>query len=124
MSFGPNPYYWPTNADYGDSPPLATRAGWMALGLLPFVLALSAKANLISASTGIPHEKLQVFHHWTSYAMFVLALIHTFPFIVYHVWKGDMVKQWKTNVVYWTGVVAIVAQAYLTIMSLPFIRYV
>lgn len=54
MSFGPKPYYWPTDADYGSSPPLATRAGWMALGLLPFVLALSAKANLISALTGIP----------------------------------------------------------------------
>lgn len=122
MTFGPQPYYWPTDANYGSSPPLATRTGWMALGLLPFVLALSAKANMIAALTGIPHEKLQVFHHWTSYAMFVLALIHTFPFIVYHIWKGDMVTQWKTSVVYWTGVVAIIAQAYLTIMSLPFIR--
>lgn len=84
--------------------------------------ALSTKANMISALTGIPHEKLQVFHHWTSYAMFVLALIHTFPFIIYHIWKGDMVKQWKTSVVYWTGVAAIIPQAYLTIMSLPFIR--
>lgn len=122
MSFGPKPYYWPTDANYGSSPPLATRTGWMALGLLPFVLGLSAKANMISALTGIPHEKLQVFHHWTSYAMFVLALIHTLPFIVYHIWKGDMVKQWNTSVVYWTGVVAILAQAYLTVMSLPFIR--
>lgn len=77
---------------------------------------------MISALTGIPHEKLQVFHHWTSYAMFVLALIHTFPFIVYHIDKGDMVKQWKTSLVYWTGIGAIIPQAYLTIMSLPFIR--
>lgn len=84
--------------------------------------ALSVKANMISALTGIPHEKLQVFHHWTSYAMFTLALVHTFPFIIYHEWKGDMVKQWKTSVVYWTGVVTIIAQAYLTLMSLPFIR--
>lgn len=122
MTLIPQPYYWPTDADYGSSPPLATRAGWMALGLLPFVLALSAKANMISALTGIPHEKLQVFHHWTSYAMFVLALIHTFPFIVYHAREGDMVKEWKTDVVYWTGIGAIVPQAYLTIMSLPFIR--
>lgn len=54
--------------------------------------------------------------------MFALALVHTFPFIIYHEWKGDMVKQWKTSVVYWTGVVTIIAQAYLTLMSLPFIR--
>jgi ferric-chelate reductase len=77
---------------------------------------------MISALTGIPHEKLQVFHHWTSYAMFMLALIHTFPFIIYHIDKGDMVKQWKTSLVYWTGIGAIIPQAYLTIMSLPFIR--
>ncbi|KAJ5579997.1 Riboflavin synthase-like beta-barrel [Penicillium hispanicum] len=122
MTLGPKPYYWPTDASYGSSPPIATRAGWMALALLPFVLALSTKANMISALTGIPHEKLQVFHHWTSYAMFVLALVHTFPYIIYHIWKGDMVKQWKTSVVYWTGIGAIIPQAYLTIMSLPFIR--
>jgi ferric-chelate reductase len=38
MTLGPTPYYWPTDSNYGSSPPLATRAGWMALGLLPFVL--------------------------------------------------------------------------------------
>ncbi|PWY66840.1 hypothetical protein BO94DRAFT_330991 [Aspergillus sclerotioniger CBS 115572] len=124
MTLGPRPYYWPNTAtvSYGGSPPIATRSGWMALALLPFVLALSAKTNLISALTGVPHEKLQVFHHWTSYAMFVLALIHTFPFIVYHIDKGDMVEQWKTEVTYWTGVAALIPQAYLTLMSLPAIR--
>lgn len=54
--------------------------------------------------------------------MFVLALVHTLPFIVYHIWKGDMVEQWKTSVVYWTGVVALVAQGYLTIMSIGPVR--
>ncbi|RDW67203.1 uncharacterized protein DSM5745_09069 [Aspergillus mulundensis] len=124
MTLGPRPYYWPNTDEvsYGGSPPIATRAGWMAVALLPFVLALGAKANLISALTGVPHEKLQVFHHWTSYAMFVLALVHTFPFIVYNISKGQMVSEWKSSVVYWTGVIALVAQAYLTFMSLPSIR--
>ncbi|PWY77914.1 ferric-chelate reductase [Aspergillus eucalypticola CBS 122712] len=124
MTLGPQPYYWPNTetVSYGGSPPIATRSGWMALALLPFVLALSAKANLISTLTGVPHEKLQVFHHWTSYAMFVLALVHTFPFIIYHIDQGDMVDQWKTEVTYWTGVAAIIPQAYLTFMSLPAIR--
>ncbi|KAF7136997.1 hypothetical protein CNMCM5793_006748 [Aspergillus hiratsukae] len=124
MTLGPKPYYWPNTAtvSYGSSPPIATRTGWMALGLLPFVLVLGTKANLVSMLTGVPHEKLQVFHHWASYAMFVLALIHTFPFIIVHIEKGDMVKQWKTEVTYWTGVAALIPQAYLTVMSLPFIR--
>ncbi|EAW13403.1 ferric reductase family protein [Aspergillus clavatus NRRL 1] len=124
MTLGPRPYYWPNTAtvSYGNSPPIATRTGWMALALLPFVLALGSKANLVSMLTGVSHEKLQIFHHWASYAMFVLALIHTFPFIIFHINKGDMVKQWKTNVTYWTGVAALIPQAYLTVMSLPAIR--
>ncbi|KAL4976066.1 ferric reductase like transmembrane component-domain-containing protein [Aspergillus desertorum] len=124
MTLGPKPYYWPNTdtVNFGGSPPIATRAGWMAVALLPFVLALGAKANLVSALTGVPHERLQIFHHWTSYAMFVLALVHTFPFIVYNISKGQMVSEWKSSLVYWTGVVALVAQAYLTIMSLPSIR--
>ncbi|KAL4983276.1 ferric reductase like transmembrane component-domain-containing protein [Aspergillus falconensis] len=124
MTLGPKPYYWPNTdtVNFGGSPPIATRAGWMAVALLPFVLALGAKANLVSALTGVPHERLQIFHHWTSYAMFVLALVHTFPFIVYNISKGQMVSEWKSSVVYWTGVVALVAQAYLTFMSLPSIR--
>ncbi|KAE8355075.1 ferric reductase like transmembrane component-domain-containing protein [Aspergillus coremiiformis] len=126
MTLGPQPYYWQNTRDgkisYGNSPPIATRTGWMALALLPFVLALGAKANLISALTGVPHEKLQVYHHWTSYAMFVLALIHTFPFIVFNIWKGRMINQWNTSNAYWTGVAALIPQAYLTFMSLPSIR--
>jgi hypothetical protein len=51
---------------------------------------LSSKLNCITFLTGISHEKLMVFHRWTSWAMFVLALGHTFPFIVVHIQKGDM----------------------------------
>lgn len=62
LSLGPKPYYWPNTktVSYGGSPPLATRTGWMAVALLPFVVALSSKANCITALTGVPHEKLQV----------------------------------------------------------------
>lgn len=56
--------------------------------------------------------------------MFVLALIHTFPFIIVHVKKGDLVMTWKTGGVWVTGVVALLAQAWLTFMSVPWIRYV
>ena len=36
MTLSPSPYYWPATASFGDSPPIATRTGWMALALLPF----------------------------------------------------------------------------------------
>jgi hypothetical protein len=40
LMLGPQPYYWPNSPtkSYGDSPPIATRSGWMALAMLPFLL--------------------------------------------------------------------------------------
>ncbi|KAI5862495.1 putative FRE ferric reductase-like transmembrane component [Durotheca rogersii] len=124
MTLGPQPYYWPNTQtlSYGSSPPIATRTGWMALACLPFMLILPTKANMIASLTGVSHERLIVFHNWVGWAMFALALVHTFPFIVFHIWKGDMVHVWNTSVVYWTGVVALIAQAYLQIFSLRSIR--
>ncbi|KAJ9225469.1 hypothetical protein DTO169C6_2202 [Paecilomyces variotii] len=124
LTLGPKPYYWPNTAtvNYGSSPPIATRSGFMALALLPFTVFLAAKWNFITIVTGISHERLQVFHRWTAWLMFTLSLIHTFPFIVYHIHKGDMVHQWKTQVFYWTGVAAIIPQAWLTFMSIGPIR--
>ena len=140
MTVAPQPYYWPS-LDWGSSPPLATRSGWMALACMPFVLyvqighsgcreiltfpsATASKANWITLMTGITHEKLQVFHRWISYAFFVLALLHTFPFIVYHIRGHDMVQQVTTSstLFYWTGIVALVFQAWLTFASVSSIR--
>ncbi|PLB36842.1 ferric reductase family protein [Aspergillus candidus] len=124
MTLGPRPYYWPNTKDakYGSSPPIATRTGFMALGCLPFLIVLGAKANPITALTGVSHEKLNIWHNWVAWAMFVLALIHTFPFIVYHQQEGDTAKEWNTGGVWVTGVVALIAQAWLTFMSIPWIR--
>ena len=124
MTLGKHPYYWPNTAQvsYGDSPPIATRSGWMSIACLPFVLALAAKENPISLLTRVGYEKLNVFHRWLSWAMYALALVHTFPFIVYHRQQGDMGYQWGTSAYYWTGVIAILAQSWLTFMSFGPIR--
>lgn len=73
--------------------------------------------------TGASHERLIVLHNWIGWVMFALALVHTFPFIVYNRGKGTMMEEWNSSVVYWTGVVAVLAQFYLQIFSLRFIRY-
>jgi len=91
---------------------------------MPFVFLTAGKSNFITAVTGVSHEKLQVFHRWISYAFFVTALVHTFPFIVYNIKTHQMVMQWDTNFDYWTGVVALLAQAWLTFASLGPLRYV
>lgn len=64
-----------------------------------------------------------MFHRWISYAFFVLALMHTFPFIVYHIRFGDMVMQLEMGLIfYWTGIMAIILQAWLTFASHSVIR--
>lgn len=122
MTLGPQPYYWPTGVAFGDSPPLATRSGWMALAATPFLILFASKANVIATLTGVSHEKLIVFHTWLAWAVLVLALLHTFPFIVYNYQQGMMAEMWDTSFSYWTGVAALLPQAYLTFMSVPWIR--
>ncbi|CAK7214557.1 hypothetical protein SCUCBS95973_002187 [Sporothrix curviconia] len=123
---GPQPYYWPNTATvhYGDSPPLATRSGYLALGCMPFILIFGSKANLVTAVTGVAPEKLIIFHLMAAWGMFVLALVHTFPFIVYNASvPGSLAENWNASAQWPTGVVALVAQAGLTFLSLPFIRH-
>jgi len=83
MILGPKPYYWPNtrSRSFGNSPPIATRAGWMSIACMPFIFATPSRSNFISVLTGVSHAKLQVFHRWISYVFFVLALVHTFPFV-------------------------------------------
>ncbi|KAK9788637.1 putative FAD-binding FR-type domain-containing protein [Seiridium cardinale] len=97
MTLGPRPYYWPNtdSVDYGSSPPIATRAGWMGLACMPFVFVTAGKTNIITLLTGVSHERLQVFHRWISYVFFILALIHTFPFIVYNFQMDMMTDMWN-----------------------------
>ncbi|PWN53754.1 hypothetical protein IE53DRAFT_309678 [Violaceomyces palustris] len=78
-AFVVQPYYR-SDRSFG-SPPLALRTGMMAVGLMPFVYVLGSKVNFISVVTGASHERLQVWHQWTSRFMLFLATIHTIPFI-------------------------------------------
>jgi len=81
--------------------------------------ATATKTNWITLVTGVTHEKLQVFHRWIAYAFFILALMHTFPFIVWHIRNSDMVFQFNVSNIfeYWTGIVALLFQAWLTFAS-------
>jgi hypothetical protein len=94
-----------------------------SIKLLTTDSATATKANWITLVTGISHERLQVFHRWISYAFFILALLHTFPFIVYHVHWHDMEAHFTSSLIfYWTGIVALIFQAWLTFMSHSTIR--
>ncbi|KFY07967.1 hypothetical protein V492_06661 [Pseudogymnoascus sp. VKM F-4246] len=122
MVLAPGTFYWPTET-FGHSPALATRSGWLSLACMPFVFATATKTNWITWITGVSHERLQVFHRWISYAFFILALLHTFPFVVYHIRFHDMEEHFAGSLMfYWTGIVALVFQAWLTFASHSTIR--
>ncbi|KAL1751331.1 hypothetical protein FB107DRAFT_222251 [Schizophyllum commune] len=110
------PYYWP-NMAMGHSMPIATRSGWIAIAIMPFMIVFATKVNFVGMLTGVSHERLQVFHRWSAVLMYIPSLVHTFPFIVMNIREGTMVKNWETTVFYWTGVAALIPQTYLVFLS-------
>lgn len=128
-TFLPQPYYYESMA-YG-SPPLAIRAGFMSLTLLPWIVALASKANFISFMTGIGHDRLNVLHRWGAYLCILFALIHAIPFWVQS--ARDPVgfaifKLYFTNLptpqfyIFGTGIAALVPLVLLCLHSLSFMR--
>ncbi|KAJ6488016.1 FAD-binding domain-containing protein [Mycena sanguinolenta] len=115
------PWYWP-NPAMGYSPPLATRTGWISLGIMPFMIAFATKSNYVALLTRTSHERLQVFHRWSALFMYITSLVHTFLFIVEDIQMGMMEAEWATDPFVWTGVAAVVAQTWLIFLSWGWIR--
>ncbi|MCJ1379791.1 hypothetical protein MMC17_002894 [Xylographa soralifera] len=123
--FVPQPLYY-ASIRYG-SPPLAIRAGMLSVAMMPWIVALSMKANIITMMTGIGHERLNVLHRWGGYICLLLALIHTVPFYITPVWDQGALQVFQSYFsgqyyIYGTGVAALVPLLFLCIHSLPFIR--
>jgi predicted ferric reductase len=123
--FVPQPLYYAT-IRYG-SPPLAIRAGMLSVAMIPLIIALSMKANMITMLTGIGHERLAVLHRWAAYICLVLALIHTIPFYITPVWDQGALAVFQSYFsgqyyIYGTGVAALVPLLFLCVHSLPWIR--
>ncbi|KAF2873116.1 metalloreductase-like protein transmembrane component [Massariosphaeria phaeospora] len=125
--FVPQPLFWESIA-FG-SPPIAIRSGMMAVALLPWIVALSMKANLITLVTGIGHERLNVLHRWAAYLCLALSIIHTVPFYITPVWeKGarhvfESLFSKEGFYAYGTGIAALVPLGFLCVHSLEPIRH-
>ncbi|TKX18574.1 ferric/cupric reductase transmembrane component-like protein 9 [Elsinoe australis] len=124
--FIPQPYFWQSFA-FG-SPPLAIRAGMLAVALMPWIIALSMKANIITFLTGISHERLNVLHRWLAYLCLILSIIHTVPFYITPASDAEGYRIFKTyfpqnnGYIYTTGLAAFVPLCLLCIQSLPVFR--
>ncbi|KAF2404456.1 hypothetical protein EJ06DRAFT_487228 [Trichodelitschia bisporula] len=125
-TFVPQPWYYDSIA-YG-APPLAIRAGMLAVAMMPWIVAMAMKANIVSLLTGIGHERLNVLHRWGAYICLILSLIHTIPFYVTPVWDHDgkatfnALFQNQHFYVYGTGIAALVPLIFLCVHSLPVFR--
>ncbi|KAK5083004.1 hypothetical protein LTR05_006886 [Lithohypha guttulata] len=123
--FLPKPLFY-ESMSFG-SPPLAIRAGMMSIALVPWIVALASKANVISFMTGIGHERLIVLHRWGAYICIILAIIHAVPYWYQSVNDPDGFDKFKLYFnqqyyIFTTGIAALVPLAFLVIHSLPVLR--
>ncbi|RYP46882.1 hypothetical protein DL768_006979 [Monosporascus sp. mg162] len=126
FTFLKQPLYW-QSIQFG-SPPVAVRAGMIAVAMTPWIIATSMKANLLTLITGIGPERLNVFHRWAGYLCLFLALVHTIPFYIQPVWDDGGMDVFErlfpegSGIIYGTGVACLVPLVWLCVASLPVIR--
>ncbi|KAL4870466.1 hypothetical protein BDV12DRAFT_58538 [Aspergillus spectabilis] len=123
--FLPQPLYY-SSIRIG-SPPLAIRAGMLAVAMVPWIVAMSTRANFISMLTGIGHERLNVLHRWAGYICLFLSLVHMIPFYIQPIWEHGMLAVYQQYLpqniyVYGTGMAAFVPLGFLCVHSLPILR--
>ena len=104
--FIPQPLYY-ESIRFG-SPPLGVRAGMIAVAMVPWIVAMSMKANLVSLITGIGHERLNVLHRWGGYLCLLLSLVHALPFYIQPAWEEGSMEVFKSyfsggTIVYGSG---------------------
>ncbi|KGO68097.1 Riboflavin synthase-like beta-barrel [Penicillium italicum] len=123
--FVPQPlYYWSIAL---GSPPLAIRAGMLAVAMIPWIVALSTKANFITMMTGLGPERLNGLHRWSAYICLFLSLVHMVPFYITPIWEDGALVNYSMGIpphayVYGTGIAALVPLLVLCIHSLPIFR--
>ncbi|RYP77830.1 hypothetical protein DL771_000927 [Monosporascus sp. 5C6A] len=126
FTFLKQPLYW-QSIQFG-SPPVAIRAGMIAVAMTPWIIATSMKANLLTLITGIGPERLNVLHRWAGYICLFLALVHTIPFYIQPVWDDGGMDVFErlfpegSGIIYGTGVACLVPLVWLCVASLPVIR--
>lgn len=124
--FVPQPlYYWSVAL---GSPPLAIRAGMLAVAMVPWIVALATKANFITLLTGLGPERLNGLHRWSAYICLFLSLVHMVPFYITPIWEDGALSNYNKFItlgmyVYGNGFAAIVPLFVLCVHSLPFLRH-
>ncbi|KAH3687076.1 hypothetical protein WICPIJ_001949 [Wickerhamomyces pijperi] len=124
-AFIPDPAMYYRGCQGFGAPPLAVRSGMMTMGLFPFMLMISGKTNFISGITGVSYERLNIVHQALGWLTFILAWIHTIPFLRQPVKEGGLARlryQLQTNVNYYNGLPPLIVLCLICLFSLKSFR--
>ncbi|KAK4543930.1 hypothetical protein LTR36_004704 [Oleoguttula mirabilis] len=99
------------------------RAGWLAVAQMPLLILLVGKNNLITLTTGVSYERLNVLHRWSARVMLLLAVFH-FGFQS-RAWSqyGLMQLEWTTDDCPVTGIAAFVILLWMNLSTLAPFRH-
>ncbi|TIB89076.1 hypothetical protein E3Q06_00279 [Wallemia mellicola] len=130
--FATLPYYR-AGTEWG-SPPLGVRAGYIGTALVPLVFALGARNNPITFFTGIPSEKLQIYHQYGARIILFFSIVHTIPFIVQPYQQGLQLNgsrevaryflkyYYDQTEQFWNGIPPFVALIWIVLSSMGYFR--
>lgn len=99
------------------------RAGWLAVAQMPLLILLVGKNNLITLTTGVSYERLNVLHRWSARIMLLLAIFH-FGFQS-RAWSeyGLLQLEWTTDDCPPTGIAAFAILLWMNLSTLAPFRY-
>ncbi|KAG9003881.1 hypothetical protein FRB94_002798 [Tulasnella sp. JGI-2019a] len=95
------------------------RAGWIAVGQIPFIIFLSTKNNLLGFVLGVGYEKLNVWHRWVGKTMFLSLMAHVVGYLVLFTAKAKLVHEVRILYDAW---IALSGFLCLSLFSLPVVR--
>lgn len=83
------------------------RAGWVAIGQLPFVFAFATKNNILGAFLGMSYSQLNFIHRFVGRLVVVAANVHGIGYFYQWSLAGSFMQQLKNPFTAW-GLVALV----------------
>ncbi|KAK8240493.1 ferric reductase NAD binding domain-containing protein [Phyllosticta capitalensis] len=72
---------------YG-SPPLSIRCAMIISALMPLLIALAGKVNIVTVFTGSSYARLNIYHRYVGGLIFALATVHMVPHFVAPIQDG------------------------------------
>lgn len=72
----------------------SSRCAYLVVASLPWIVALSMKNNAISFLTGVPYERLQIYHRSLARVGLILVLAHTITKLTHNRHFHEMFRRW------------------------------